>query len=466
MSTPVKQDLPEVEDSILGVIIKESDCMDTVINILPTPDYFSIPSNRMVYKTILYLYNNNNGIDITTITERLIQINELKKAGGRVRLVQLVETYYTATLLIDYCEIVRGKYINRVIHAKTSLISVQAQRPDAESTKLIGDIDKILLDLSHEEKSEVVSVSEVIQEYADDLLTVDPNKPPGIKTRIEGVTRLVPSFGGGELIVIGGEPSMYKTSLAWDICLYNAEQGYRSLAFSVDQTRGALLGRALSNFSGITKNIMRSGKMTDEQIEELGKATAKLSALADKLIISDDPDMNALGMRAVARKINRTAGLDLIMIDYIGLIPSSGKSENQNLDIGNTLRIIKAMAKEIDVPILLVSQLNRKSREGNINSDKDQWNFPKPEYLRDSGSLEQDAYVILFPVVPYEILKKRLGEQNKDFKKLLFDRPELKNKAYVVVAKYKEGKTGTVECYRDPERMRFYSIDKQHTGGF
>lgn len=451
----------ESEQYVLGALMQNPDTLDRVLPILKRPADFYDKRHRLIYDVIQCLAENQAPFDISAVFAELEVRDEVKVIGSRVFLMDLWDIAGLGAYIIHHAEQVREKArLRRLIDYSKNIVE-SAYRSEAESDALAEQLDVFLLELAEStQDSGPVNLADVTQNHIDGLLSINPNATHHwIETRVADLNKKITGLFRGDMCIIAAPPSMGKTSFALDLVLYNQTFGKKSLFFSVDQTRNSIMERLITGLTGVTKRKLYSGRMTDVEKEAVCRAAVKVTGYRN-LFVSETPGLTALDIRSQARRLKRTEGLDIVVVDYIGLLKSHRRADNRNLEVAEMSRILKEAAKELDVVMVVLSQLNRTYDELRIDPEKNLWGIPRMSQLRDSGALEQDANVLLFPWVPAELMKKRYGEQSDAYINIMRSRPELERLAYIIIGKNKDGETGMIECRRDVERMRFYTESK------
>lgn len=451
----------EIESALIGGALHQADKFDDILTTVKTPEYFTDEKHRLIYSAMLELYEKNQPIEINLVANLLYEKEKLTQAGGRSYMITLAEN--PGLMLTEYCRIIKNNYQVRQLRDSFRTIVNQSTEPGVDAQNLINEAERCLLNVMQYGGDEgVKTIAELTKEFVDNVCRVDKPEKIFIETRIAGLNNLITGFFRGDMIIVAGPPSMGKTMFATDFCLYNMKK-YNSLFVSLDQSSESIIQRQLTAMTGITKKEMFTGTIDERRAELLCRAAVNL-ANADRLFITDQGDLTILDIRSMARRVKRTKGLDILVIDYIQLVRGHRYFENRNLELAEISRITKSLAKELDIVVLVLSQLSRDYKNATLKPENNQWGFPNRTMLRDSGSLEQDANVIIFPHVPYEVMKSKYGTQSNEFITWLRSSPDNETLSYIVVDKNKDGETGTVQCCRDSKRMRFYSEDKLHDG--
>lgn len=460
----------EAEQAVIGSILKDQDALDSVVGILPDESYFYSPRHRTIYLAILELHRRQDPVDYVTVASQLLNTQKLETVGGRSYLVELAESVGSTINVVKYAETVKEKSILRRIIDVNNEVSRSATNGEQTSVEIINHLQSYLYALSQNENiSKPVSLAERVISAADGALSPqNQGNDIWLETRIADLNTKITGLFYGDYVIVAGDPSMGKTMFALDFVMYNANYGKKSFIVSLDQSTQSLAFRFLTGATGYSKNRILSGQLSEDEKNQIGDASAHLSVALSNVYVNDNGGQTVIDIRTQARQLKRTVGLDILMVDYVQLIAPHRRGENRNLELTEQSRILNEIAKELNIVLVVLSQLNRTNAERyKFDPVKNYWRFPNKHMLRDSGSLAQDANVILFPYIPYEACKQAYGDQSDTFGKCEIEYEAkngtpLKNMGYVVVDKNKDGETGVVVCRRDPVRMRFFSQAREH----
>lgn len=452
----------DVEQAVIGACLTKPDLIDSVLPVVRSWRYFSDNRHQLIWRALIALTDECRPIDFITVRERLLESGKLE-AGTSVYLSDLAQDGYFSTVNVsEYTKIISNRWQLRELGGRLHEIAEQSKRPEAEPTELIALTEKFLMDItSSNNGSGPVSFADTIEIQINEMLKPKDGEKKWVETRVADLNRKITGLFRGDMTIVAGPPSMGKTMFALDLCVFNHDAV--SLYVSIDQTQWSICQRMITGITGIPKTRLLSGRMSDKEKDEVCLAGAEIARLA-KFFVLEGTNETAIDIRSHARRVKRQHGLDILVIDHIQLLPSHRRMDNRNLEIAEASRILKAMAKELDVVLVVLSQLNRTYDTQAVDVEKEQWGIPRMAMLRESGALEQDANVVLFPWVPEQVLKQRFGENSQNYVRTMQEKPHLQNLAQIIIAKNKDGETGTVECRRDVERMRFYSESKQGAG--
>ncbi len=455
----------EAEYAVLGSVLKDAKALDEVVVILPDENAFYFFQNKIIYKAVLKLYQQSKPVDITTVAEEITDKEELEKIGGQTYLIDLINGVATTANVGSYAEIVLNKYYARQLIGVCAKAQQHLYEQDEPLQDIVNGLDHSLLNIVNDRESNVIHVGIIASELADKILKGNPAdfRETYIETRIADLNRSITGIFKGDLTVLAGPPSMGKTSLAIDIPLFSK---CKCLYFGLDETSIAIAGRVLTSHSQISRREMLSDNppLKSDKIKSDRLADASVKAGQSNIYICDNTQMTVYDIRAKTRQHQRKYGLDMIIVDYIQQIKHHGKQyESQNMKVTEQVRVLKDIAKELNIAVVAISQLNREYSNQPINPAKNRWGFPHMSHLRDSGTIEQEGNLILFVWNTVKALK---------IKGMEIDDPCLKGeqivdlfgneKAFIVVAKNKTGELGQINCMWNPTQMRFYSEDKHH----
>ncbi|QDU34306.1 Replicative DNA helicase [Poriferisphaera corsica] len=443
---PLGRKLPqaiEAEAAVLGsMILDDRICGDVLERLSPEPHAkFLKESHQIIFKVLIELYDKTQSIDMVQINQKLVDAEMLERVGGLDYLMELAESVPSAVNAVYYAEIVKAKATDRAI--------IEASHQTIEDVYANNEGDINLLDRaesriykiaeSNESVTTTECVSEVIQrEY--DRITSGGLENQGIKTGYFELDDMTNGLQPGEMIIAAARPSMGKTAFAINVCENIGITDKTPCAvFSLEMGRGQLATRMLSSQSGVCSHAIRRNTLSNDNYDSLLKATAQISEAP--IYIDDEPGLTLLSMRSKARRLKARHGIKLVMIDYLQLMTAPGHNSRQE-EVSAISRGVKALARELNVPVICLSQLNRGSegREGHK---------PRMSDLRESGSIEQDADVVM--MLHREDYYHR-GDEGYD--------PD--NTAELIICKQRNGPTGTVKLHFDGSTTRFNNLATNH----
>jgi replicative DNA helicase len=420
-----------------------------------TADDFYNASHRLIFNAISLLLEHDNPADILTVKERLKKTGEEESVGGFAYLAQIAENTPSVSNISTYAKHVRELSVYRQLIVVSHEIADTAYRPkDIELQELIDLSERKIFNIAEQitrGKQDVVNIKTIVKDITNKAVEWEESEGgiTGLATGFTKLDAMTSGFQKGELIIIAGRPAMGKTSLAMNIIENVAiEQNKPVLVFSLEMPTEALTLRMISSFGHIDSKKIRAGKMTETDWNSFNHAVRALAN--NDILIDETPSITPTEMRAKARRIKRQyPELAIIMVDYLQLMMVHGKSENRVQEISEISRSLKALAKEIDVPVIALSQLNR-GVESRSYANKGR--MPKMSDLRESGSIEQDADIIGF-VYRDEYYAEKEGKTVD---------PEEIGKADFSIDKHRNGETGNVELTWIGQYTRFENHTKNN----
>jgi len=428
----------EAEQSVLGSMLLSKDAVIVATEQLQPEDFYK-ESHRRIFEVITRLYENREPVDLITVTEALRSNKILEQVGGAVYLTTLTETVPTASNIAYYCKIVEEKaLIRRLINTTSSILSM-AYDPENQVEGLLDEAERKIFEIAQKRRVEnFIHIKDILFdtfEHIEQLYNSEggiTGVPTGFPDLDEKTSGLQPS----DLILIAARPSMGKTAFALNIA-QNAAIRYKVPVgiFSLEMSKEQLVQRMLCAESNVDSHKLRTGRLDEEDWPKLARAMGPLSEAP--IYIDDTPGISSLELRAKARRLKAEKGLGLIIIDYLQLMSGRGNTENRQQEISEISRSLKALARELSVPVIALSQL---SRAPEMRAD----HRPILSDLRESGSQEQDSDVVAFLY--------RDDYYHPDTDK--------KNIAEVIIAKQRNGPTGTVELVWLSKFTKFASLEK------
>jgi replicative DNA helicase len=424
----------EAESSVLGGILLENDAINIVLELL-RPDDFYRESHRKVFRAMIELTDRTEPVDLITLSEFLKSRGELDAVGGSAYLASLADFVPTAANIAYYGRIVREKSILRSLIRTATEIATRGYEEQGNVEEFLDTAEKVIFDISEQKiKASFVAVGDMIK---DTLKTVEKlyerkEMVTGVPTGYEDLDKLTAGLQPSDLIIVAGRPSMGKTAFSLNIAANAAFAGVGVAVFSLEMAKEQLVLRMLCSEARVNNSKVRSGYLAERDFPKLANAAGRLHEAL--IYIDDTPAISVLELRAKARRLvrDRTKKVGLIVIDYLQLMRGMGGASNREQEISEISRSLKALAKELAVPVIAISQLNRRVED---RGDR----RPMMSDLRESGAIEQDADVIMF------IYRDEVYNQNS----------EEKGKAEIIVAKQRNGPIDRVELTFLNEFMRF-----------
>jgi len=437
---------PDAEKAILGAIILENDLANEALSDLRA-EHFYLDAHRRIFQRINDLSDVGRPIDTLTLAEELGRNKELESVGGVAYLSSLTDGVPRRASIEHYIRIVRDKStLRNLIHAASGVISQAVEASDT-APDILDAAEAAIFAISDERSGQqLMTVAEIAKEsFGGDIekLYSRGRKITGLETYYSDLDELTSGFQPSDLLIIAARPSMGKTAFAINIAENAAVDGQKKVAvFSLEMSREALLNRMLCSQARVDSHKMRTGFLGKEDIAKLRDALEKL--LAAPIYIDDTPGVSLTELRSKARRMKQTVGLDMVVVDYLQLMsasaPGGKRYENRTQEVSAISRGLKAIAKELRVPVVALSQL---SRAPETRGGKD--SEPKLSDLRESGSIEQDADVVMFLYRP-------------DY--YIHDDPDVQGKAKLIIAKQRNGPTDTIQLAFLKSSTRFETLDR------
>ncbi len=427
----------DAERSVLGAIFLDTKTAPAIFDAIREEDFFDA-NHIMIYQAMKDLHQTRKDIDYASVSSVLQHKGQLETIGGLNYLLEL--SNYTVSLehLDTYVEIVRDFSLKRDIIKVTQGLATDGLTSEIESAPYLDKVEEQILALSQRRKVGAFKpVPEIVKEVRDKIHFLQHHKG-GITGLTTGFTTL-DSFMNGlqpeELIILAARPSMGKSALAMNIALnaamYNKEGKAGVAIFSLEMSNEQLVTRMISSLSNIENSKLRTGYLTPQEMKQLELYTEKINS--HNLFFDDSASSNISDIRAKCRKLAQEKKLDLVVIDYLQLIHAdSGKNANRQEEVSKISRALKQMAKELKVPVIALSQLSR-------DAEKDPDKTPRLSHLRESGSIEQDADIVMF------IYRKEYYDKDK----------EPTGDAEIIVDKNRQGRTGTIKFIFSAQHSRF-----------
>ncbi len=432
----------EAEQSLLGSLLIDKNAIIEIADIVNENDFYD-EKNGTIFSTILELYEKHQPIDILNLSNLLKEKNKLEQVDGRSYLISLTNAVPSASHVVSYAEIVvRKATLRRLINA-SSEISSMAYDESRDSAKLLDEAEQKLFSVSQQHlKQNLVSIKDILDGAFDriDELHRDRGKLRGIPTGFSDIDNKLAGLQKSDLLILAARPSMGKTSLALDIARNVAKAKVPVGIFSLEMSKEQLVDRLICAEADVDLWKMRTGQLsTKEDNDDFARINYAMGELAEtEIYIDDSASCNVMEIRTKARRLKMEHDLGLIIIDYLQLMEGR-RTDNRVQEIAEISRGLKALARELNVPVLTLSQLSRgvESRTPPI---------PKLSDLRESGSIEQDADVVMFIY--------RDDYYNKDSSK--------PNIAEIHIAKHRNGPTGLIDLYFEANKASFKNLDKSN----
>lgn len=434
----------EAEQAVLGSVIIDPKCLNEIAVQMKT-EYFYIPQHREIYSAMSAMYELSQTIDFVSLLEKLKSDGVYDEAGGKAYLTQLVQTVPSAANVLTYVAIIRERYYARALMTAAQDIIKDVNENEMDSGRLLDKAEQRIFEIRQgREISGLTHIKSVIENETYDRLSkmADPETRAdyiGIPCGIGDLDKMITGLNKSDLIILGARPGMGKTSFALNIVRNVAVNTGKTVCFfSLEMTRDQLAQRMLSSEAGIKSEKLRTGELDDDEwtrLAQAGDSLSKANIYFDETSSITVPEMKA--------KLRRMKQVDLVVIDYLGLMKSARPTENRVQEVSEITRNLKIMAKDLKVPVIACAQLSRGTET------KGKSHRPALSDLRESGSIEQDADIVLFLYrESYYDSEKADDEDRSD-----------ETRAECIVAKNRHGEIGTVDLHWDGQFTRFTSVD-------
>lgn len=440
----------EAEQSLLCALLIDSNAMLKVGDIVRVDDFYHA-TNKIVFEAMIELYERHQPIDLLTLGNRLEEKNLLKQIGGRTTIAELTTVVSTSANVRHYAEIISKKAALRRLVTAAGEITDLGYDESQDVDVVIDQAEQRLFNVSTNFlKQSFISIKNVLHDAFDRIDELHKNKGAlrGVPTGFDGLDNLLAGLQASDLVILAARPSVGKTSFALDITRNVALKTKKPVGFfSLEMSKEQLVDRLICAESGVDLWKLRTGRLSehDDDFPRIGDALGKLGEAP--IFIDDSSTATVMSLRTKARRLQSEHGLSMIVVDYLQLMEGRGKkSDNRVQEIAEISRGLKQIAKELNVPVLALAQL---ARAVELNKPA----IPRLSHLRDSGSIEQDADIVMF-------LYRKAADRNYQLDELT---PEEKNSAEVHIAKHRNGPTGVVKLFFDAGRATFKNLDARHT---
>ena len=441
----------EAEQSLLCCILIDKNAIIKIIDSISEKDFYK-DSHQIIFKAIKDLFVKQEPIDILTLSNKLEGQNKLQEIGGRTYLAELSNFVATASNVENYAKIIQHKATLRRLQQAAAEISELSFREDDDVDLILDETEKKIFQLSQNySKNAFVGIESLLNEAFEriDELHKQSGKLRGIPTGFKDLDNLLAGLQKSDLVILAARPSVGKTSLALDIARQAAVKTRETVGiFSLEMSKEQLVDRMLCAQAGVSLWKMRTGNLSDKDNDNdfarIGEAMGQLSEAP--IYIDDSSASSVMDIRAKARRLKMDKGLGLLIVDYLQLMEGRGKnSDNRVQEVAEISRGLKGIARELNIPVVALSQLSRA-----VEQEKPA--IPKLSHLRDSGSIEQDADVVMF-------VYRKAADRNYNVDEMTEDE---KNSAKLYVAKHRNGPTGSVNLFFDHNTVSFKNLDKNN----
>lgn len=432
----------EAEQSVLGSLMIDKNAIIKIADLVNEDDFYK-NSHGKIYKTMLYLYEHHEPIDLLSLSNRLKETDEIEQVGGQSYLASLANAVPTAANIVHYAKIVAKKSVLRKLIDNASQIISNAYDETGEIDKTLDEAEQKIFSVSQKHiRQDFTPVKPILEEAFDriDELHKNKGKLRGVPTGFSDLDNILAGLQKSNLVILGARPSVGKSSLCLDLVRHAATKEKIPVGiFSLEMSKEEVIDRLICAEANIDLWKLRTGRLSDsgenDDFSKIGHAMGVLSEAP--IFVDDTANINVMEMRTMARRLQAEHGLKMLVIDYLQLMEGRGRTDNRVQEVSEISRSLKGLARELDIPIVALSQLSR-----GIESRTDQ--RPKLSDLRESGSIEQDADVVLFI---YREDKTKTDSENK-------------NIAEIMVAKHRNGPIGSVKLFFNEQTTSFKNLDK------
>ncbi len=438
---------PEAEKTVLGALLLDPEAIVKVSDFLKPEDFYD-PTYRDIFRAIYELYVGHEPIDFVTVSNKLADNKNVQAIGGTAFLAEIAAAVPTSSHVYQYGQIVKSKSVHRSIIEAGRKITGLGFEVEKTIPELLDEVEKTVFQITNTFlKEKFIHLRDILDEryekFAELHASPDDNSMKGVPTGFQALDLKISGLQPSDLVILAARPSMGKTSLAMNIAVNAAIRSHKTVGiFSLEMSKEQLVDRLFASMLGVDSWKLQRGKLDDSDFQNMGPIMDELSKA--NIFIDDTSASSMPEFRTKARRLQMEHGLDLLVIDYLQLMTTNNASfaGNRVQEISEISRTIKQIARELHVPILALSQLSRA-----VESRPDK--SPQLSDLRESGSIEQDADIVM--------MLYRDDYYNEDS-----DRQGICD---VFIRKHRNGPTGRVELLFKKEQMRFYDIDKTHGNG-
>lgn len=431
----------EAEQSVLGAMLISRDAISEAAQILVDKDFYR-EAHRIAFSTMVEIFNRNDPVDLITVTEQLRKTNQLEKVGGITFLTALANSIPSAANIVYHAKIVKEKSQLRALINTATTIAALGYEDDDDVDVVLDKSEKMILEVANNRTvGDFMPIKTILLDTFSKIEQMHEAKGgiTGLSTGFKDLDKLTSGFQPSDLILVAARPSMGKTAFTLNIATHAAVRKKEPVAFfSLEMSKEQLVQRMLCSEGGIDSQRMRTGGLLDEDWQHLISAADRLSS--SPVFIDDTAGITIMELRSKARRLKLEKGLSLIIIDYLQLMQGKGgsKGDNRQQEISEISRSLKALARELNVPVIALSQLSRSVEARQVKK-------PMLSDLRESGSLEQDADIVMFL-----------------YREDYYD-PDTENKNItdIIIAKHRNGPVDTVQLYFQKEFTRFGNLARE-----
>lgn len=425
------------EEAILGCMLFDREGLTKGIENINSEEFYK-PNSKILFDAMKSLYNSNSPVDVITVTDKLREMGVDEKIGGLAYLSKISNTVFTSTKILAYIEIVRNTFLRRALIKSSKEIQEISYKGEERVERIIELAEQSVFSiLKNVRRTEFSAISDILVDTITNIEEVSNNKGvlTGMPTGFKDLDKQTAGFQKADLILIAARPSMGKTALALNMAQHMAISENKKVAiFSLEMSKEQLVNRILCSESLIDSNKLRTGELEDKDWRALTRSVPMISK-AD-IYIDDTASISVTELRSKSRKLKIEKGLDIIFIDYLQLMVSGGRIENRQQEVSEISRTLKSIARELEVPIVALSQLSRSVESRQVKK-------PMLSDLRESGAIEQDADLVSF------LYREEYYDPKEDNR----------GKAELIIAKQRNGSTGTINLTWDGIHTKFYDAE-------
>lgn len=431
----------EAERSVIGALMLDKNAITKIGDILDATDFYQ-PNHAKIFSAILDLFEKNEPIDVLSVGNRLKAKGQLEKIGGALYLAEILETVPSASHVAYYAKEVKQKRILRDMLSAANNITEKAFSPVDDIEDFVDDVEQKIFSITQRSRPQnfILIKDELVSAYERiERLSQGEQGLRGVPTGFVGIDNKLSGLQKSDFIIVGARPSLGKTSFCLDIARHVAVNHKTPVGvFSLEMSRDQIVDRFISAESSVPLWKLRTGRIKDDvEFDMVRGALDRLNSAP--IYIDDSPSLNILQMRSICRRVQAEHNLELLIIDYLQLIQPRTSSDNMAQAMAEVSRGLKSIARELNIPVLAAAQLSRAVEQ---RDDKN----PRLADLRESGSIEQDADIVMF-------LSRKSKSNSLDLS------PEDENTVEIIIAKHRNGPLGTVPLHFDQEHASFKNID-------
>ncbi len=439
----IPPNVEELEAQILGGILIDNEVLNAIIELLTSPEYFYHHAHSLIYQAMIQINGRNEPVDANTVKEELQRMGKLKDAGGVEYLIDLTTNVSSSANSLHYATMVFHKFILRRLISVSGQIVTSCFDPAADPLGVLEEAEQKIMSISelHANKIEF-ALKDKLDVVIDEIQhrRSNPEDIIGVPTGFTKLDELTSGFQPSELIIIAGRPSHGKTAFALNIARNAAVKHKKCIAFfSLEMAYRELIIRLISSEAMVDGQRLKAGKVSNEEWQRVARTYPNLKT---NIYIDDTSEITILELRAKARRMKREYKIDMVIIDYLQLMKGGEYHERRDLEVAYVSRSLKALAKELNIPVVACAQLNRGTEQRGKESR------PQLSDLRESGAIEQDADVVMFVHRPIMSLGKKYDENEAEFQELKLD-------AEVIIGKQRNGPIGRVDLVFKSEYAKF-----------